>query len=159
MTFYIAAHSRNYAVVVKSELERRGHRCTSRWIVDDTKFGTGEYSDAERQRLALLDEEDVRGATDGLILLAEAKGQLVPGGKHVETGMALALGRRVYVIGERENMFHWHPMVRVFSEIDRFWAFLESHTNAPGDDASPTKSVDEEGTSRRPPLGVLSSRA
>ncbi len=158
MTFYIAAHSRNYAAAVKSELERRGHTCTARWIVEDTKFGTGEYSDAERRSLAVADEEDVRSATDGLILLAESKGHLVPGGKHVETGMALALGRPVYVIGEPENMFHWHPRVEVFSEVGMFWRFLESLTAAPGNEPPPT-SLRDEGRERRAPLGVISRRA
>jgi hypothetical protein len=33
------------------------------------------------------------------------------GGRHVEYGIALAKGLRVIVVGYRENIFHWLPMV------------------------------------------------
>jgi hypothetical protein len=148
MRFYVAAHSRNYAALVKNELERRGHECTSRWIADDTKFGTGDYCDSERQLLAVLDEQDVRDAADGLILLAESRGHLVPGGKHVETGIALALGHPVYVIGDRENIFHWHPRVRVFPEIGAFFSFLERE-QATGSAETPSATL-QSSTDRKP---------
>jgi hypothetical protein len=41
-----------------------------------------------------------------VVLIAEPEGIMVPAGKHIETGMALALGRPVYVIGRSENVFH-----------------------------------------------------
>jgi hypothetical protein len=128
--FFIASHNRDYARLVKLELERLGHECTSRWITSDTKFGTGEYNDEERQKLALMDEEDVRHATDGLILLAEAVGHLVPGGKHVETGMALAHQYPVYVVGRRENIFHWHPAVRVFLDTNELLNYIQKQSEA-----------------------------
>ena len=61
---------------------------------------------------------------DGVVLIAEPPGQMVPGGKHVETGMALVLGRPVFVIGRKENIFHWHPAVRVFADLDALMAHL-----------------------------------
>ena len=89
-------------------------------------MGTDAYTDAERSTLARMDEEDVRLADDGLVLIAESEGRCVPGGKHVETGIALALGRSVYVIGRRENIFHWHPDVRVFADTGAFLSFIDS---------------------------------
>jgi len=121
---FIASHNRDYARLLKLELERIGHECTSRWISSDHKFGTSDYSDEERRQLALMDEEDVRRATDGLILLAEMPGHFVPGGKHVETGMAITLGHPVYVVGRRENVFHWHPSVTVFADTEELLAHL-----------------------------------
>jgi hypothetical protein len=38
--------------------------------------------------------------------------------------MALALGRPVFVIGRKENIFHWHPAVRVFADLDALMAHL-----------------------------------
>ncbi|MEX2381622.1 MAG: hypothetical protein WD490_04510 [Opitutales bacterium] len=104
-----------------------GHEVTSRWVTCDTKFNHGlrAYSDEEKTRLTLIDEEDVRAAIDGLVLVAETDGKFVPGGKHVETGIALALGRPVYVIGNHENLFHWHPLVQVFPDEDAFFRFVE----------------------------------
>jgi hypothetical protein len=114
MKLYIASHSQAKALDLKETLEALGHIVVARWIVNDTKFGHGvqAYTDDERRDLAVMDEEDVRSA-DALILLAEAEGQFVPGGKHVETGIALALQRPVFVVGRRENLFHWHPRVTV----------------------------------------------
>lgn len=108
--------------MLMQSIQSCGHEVTSRWIISDKKFhrGPSAYSDEERTRIALMDEEDVRAATDGLILLAEEPGRFVPGGKHVETGIALALGRPVFVIGHRENIFHWHPRVTVFDSQESF---------------------------------------
>ena len=95
---------------------------------EDRNFhkGLDAYSDEERQRIALMDEADVRAAVDGLVLIAGAEGICVPGGKHVETGIAVALARPVFVIGRRENIFHWHPLVRVFSSASAFLDFLDA---------------------------------
>ncbi len=120
MQFYIAGHSRDHALLLMEALQRMGHACTSRWISNDNKFESGEYTDLERRDLATMDEQDVRAATDGLVLLSEAKGHLVPGGKHVETGIAIALGRSVYIIGRRENVFHWHPLCHLFPTSTEF---------------------------------------
>ncbi len=119
MKLYIAAHSQETAKRLKDSLEARGHEVVSKWIVADTKFGLGiaAYTDKERHDLALMDEHDVRRA-DAVVLVAEAEGRTVPGGKHVETGIALALGRRVFVVGRRENLFHWHPLVTVLATFD-----------------------------------------
>lgn len=36
------------------------------------------------------------------------------GGRHVEHGMAVALGKRIVVVGHRENVFHCLPEVEFF---------------------------------------------
>lgn len=129
MKLYVASHCRETAAGLKKELERDGHEVVSRWIVSDTKFGLGAvaYSDAERTALALQDEEDVRAACDGLVLIAEPEGRFVPGGKHVETGIALALRRPVFVVGRRENLFHWHPLVLMVPDTAGLLAALAAH--------------------------------
>lgn len=118
MRIYIASHSQSRASELKRVLEGHGHVIVARWIDCDTKFGLGvsAYSDDERRALAVMDDEDVRRA-DALVLLAEPEGQTVPGGKHVETGIAIALGRLVFVLGRRENLFHWHPAVTPVSSV------------------------------------------
>jgi hypothetical protein len=126
MKFFVASHSQPAAQQVMERLQTSGHVVTARWITADKKFhrGVEAYTDAERTAISVMDEEDVREATDGLVLIAEPPGQMVPGGKHVETGMALALGRPVFVIGRKENIFHWHPAVRVFADLDALMAHL-----------------------------------
>lgn len=128
MKLFVASHSQPAAHGVMERLQSSGHTVTSRWIMSDTKFNQGPdaYTDAERTAIAVMDEEDVRQATDGVVLIAEAPGNMVPGGKHVETGMALALGRPVFVLGRKENIFHWHPAVRVFPDLDSLMEHLSS---------------------------------
>lgn len=118
MKLYIASHSQEMAKSLMERLTAQGHEITSRWITEDTKFhrGTRAYTSAERRALCMMDEEDIRRC-DALVLLAEAAGRNVPGGKHVETGIAIALGQPVFVLGRRENIFHWHPCVRVFEDF------------------------------------------
>lgn len=42
------------------------------------------------------------------------------GGFHVETGYALAKGKRVVIIGERINLFHHLPQVQVYPTLEAF---------------------------------------
>jgi hypothetical protein len=37
------------------------------------------------------------------------------GGRHVEFGYAMALGKRLIVVGHRENLFHEHPTVEFYA--------------------------------------------
>jgi hypothetical protein len=128
---YIAAHSQQRANALKLTLEEHGHCVVSRWVIEDAKFGDASrtYSDTERQELALMDENDTRAA-DALVLIAEREGVMVPGGKHVETGIALALRKPVYVIGRRENVFHWHPLVTLVSTTSELVALLATGRGA-----------------------------
>ncbi|MEL6330770.1 MAG: hypothetical protein AAFR38_14045 [Planctomycetota bacterium] len=133
MNIFIAAHSQEMARSVKRQLEALGHTVVARWIENDTKFGQGAaaYSYDERRALAEMDEADVR-RSDMLVLLAETEGKLVPGGKHVETGIALGLGLPVVVVGRRENIFHWHSGVKVVQSIDCLFKLLDARTRIAG---------------------------
>lgn len=126
MRLYIASKHQDLAAALMAELTSDGHEITSRWITLDKKFGSGldDYNDEERRALALMDEEDVRAAVDGLVLIAEKPDVNVPGGKHVETGMTLALRRPVFVLGRRENIFHWHPLVSIFPDTQSLRSYL-----------------------------------
>jgi hypothetical protein len=118
MKLYIASHSQRKALRLLNRLAAAGHEVTSRWITQDTKFhlGASSYTNEEKTRIALMDEEDVRRA--------ERKGRYIPGGKHVEVGIALGLGLPVYVLGSRENILYWHPRVQVFRSTRELLAHL-----------------------------------
>jgi hypothetical protein len=125
MKLYVASHSQPAARALKQQLEDEGHIVVARWIASDIKFGHGPdaYTDGERAALAVMDETDVR-VCEALILIAEPEGRTVPGGKHVETGIALALQKPVFVLGRRENIFHWHPRVQVVTTSDDLMGLL-----------------------------------
>lgn len=105
---------------VRAVLARAGHEVTSRWL--DTEWNETEregqvYSSAAppeyRQQYAVADLEDV-AAADCLIAFTEPPRSGGRGGRHVEFGAALALGKRVVAIGFRENLFCHHPAVEFF---------------------------------------------
>ena len=128
MKLYIASHSQPSARAMQLQLEKAGHIITSRWITQDVKFGhpiDSAYTDSERRDLALMDQADIQDA-EGLVLIAEAVGKTVPGGKHVETGIAIALGLPVFVVGRRENIFHWHPIVQIAGGTPELIALLRA---------------------------------
>jgi hypothetical protein len=44
------------------------------------------------------------------------------GGRHIEHGYAIAAGKRLVVVGPRENIFHCHPATEVYATWDDFLA-------------------------------------
>lgn len=99
---------------VRGTLAALGHTCTSRWLNTTWEGGDGSGSSAAppeyRQRFAVTDLEDVARA-DVLVAFTEPPNSGGRGGRHVELGAALALGKRVIVVGHYENLFCHHPLV------------------------------------------------
>jgi len=83
------------------ELAALGIHVTSRWRFEDSSLPeTPERFD----QCARVDLEDIRDA-DYLVVLTDQTSQR--GGKHVETGYALGLGKPVMIVGRKENVFHY----------------------------------------------------
>ena len=99
MKVYIAApyELRDRAISLMQTLERVGHEVTSSWL---------KGVDRDDHATAQKDLDEV-AAADMLMLINPGefrnKGT---GGRHVEVGYALALGKRVQVLGVRSNIFH-----------------------------------------------------
>jgi hypothetical protein len=100
------------------ELRRMGHEVATRWLdtewanrPDQSSAAPPEY----REKYALIDLEDVRAA-DWVINFTEAPGDGSRGGRHVEFGLAVAWGKRVIVVGHRENLFHHLPCVEFYED-------------------------------------------
>ena len=124
MKLYVASQNKYEAQQVAVLLTKAGHELTSNWAFSVAPFHTWALSVEERKKIAIDDIEDVKQAVDGVVLIANEM-KLCPGGKHTETGVALALGRRVYVLGEPENIFHWHPLVTVCTDMAALLAELQ----------------------------------
>jgi hypothetical protein len=114
---------RDELLSVRGELQRLGHTVTSRWL--DTEWNETEqegqvYSSAAppeyREQYAVTDVEDVLAA-DCLVAFTEQPRSGGRGGRHVEYGIALATGKRLIVVGPRENLFHHHPSVEHFASM------------------------------------------
>jgi hypothetical protein len=91
----------------REELEGLGVKVTSRWLTDPTP----DLTDEAWRELATKDVDDVRRA-DGLVLFADAAGA-GGGGRHVEFGIAMGLGKPTFVVGDLENLFQRLPTVTV----------------------------------------------
>jgi nucleoside 2-deoxyribosyltransferase len=140
---YIARDAlREYA----ADLELVGMGVTSRWLKEDHALTPGNLgaapevdADAVRQHceadFADIYAADVVVVFTGSAIAAIVEGvesaedaRLHTGGRHVETGYALALGKPVVVIGTPENVFHrgaarvvpsWHRAVLELCAMER----------------------------------------
>lgn len=88
---------------------------------DDEQVFEGEDDNEERRQLhATFAGEDLADVESADILVAFTelpRSGASRGGRHVELGMALAWGKRVLVVGPRENVFCSLPRVEHFG----FW--------------------------------------
>lgn len=100
MNVYIAGPNagRRTAIGVMHLLEAHGHTVTSTWLRQ-----LDELDDAH----ARLDLADVDRADALVALNFKAWQHLGSGGRYVEFGYAIARGKRLIVVGERSNIFHY----------------------------------------------------
>lgn len=125
MKIYLAGRygRREQLKQVREVLQKRGHVVTSRWLDTDWETPDGRATTSAppeyREKYCLIDLEDVMAA-DVVINFTEASDSTAGkrGGRHVEFGVAIAAGKRLIVIGHRENIFHWHPSVEFFATFE-----------------------------------------
>ena len=124
MKVYIAAPygAREQVREYCDSLLKLGHTPMSRWAYGSRPITTGttrsapHLSDAEADTYAQGDLVDV-SRSDCLIMLTEdasdiLAGGAASGGRHIELGYALAIGKTVIVVGDPENIFHRSGLVR-----------------------------------------------
>lgn len=111
---------RSYA----DELRQIGIKVNSSWlneqheINEGTKGAATALTDEQVSQHAQADIREVR-ESDLLVLFTAATVGMPDaksGGRHVETGVALALRKPVLVVGEPENVFHRTHDVFVFAD-------------------------------------------
>lgn len=130
----------------RSQLEDRGFSIPAKWLqgshqitTDGRALGdageslveaTGE-SDAELRRKFAQDDYDDVASADMLVAFTEAENTpgRSRGGRHVELGIALALGKTVVVVGPHENIFTWLPQVNHFDTWEQFLEALDDYPN------------------------------
>lgn len=115
MRVYLAAPyaARDRVRLYRDELTRLGVKVTSSWLheshdINDGTIGAATALDDDTvSKHAVQDFDDIR-YSDLLVLFTEKAVDVdrSTGGRHVETGYALALGKPIIVVGEPENVFH-----------------------------------------------------
>jgi nucleoside 2-deoxyribosyltransferase len=109
MKVYMAGRYNNLALLKEESkiFTDNGHEVTSSWL--DNKEDGMSFKD-----VAVLDLQDVDRA-DAVVLYTEPYGTPVPGGgRHVEFGYGMGKGKKLFIVGPMENIFHWHPDINVF---------------------------------------------
>lgn len=148
MRIYLAARYSRHPEMqrVADDLARIGFEVTSRWIlgghqIDDAGLST-EAKAAERERFAREDFEDLAGADCCISFTEVPRSTNSRGGRHVEHGIALGMGKRVLVAGPRENVFHCLPAVEWYPD----WANAFASLACDARDARRASSVEERST-------------
>ncbi len=154
-TYLAARYGRRLELVdYRADLASRGIEVTSRWLNGQHQIGDKGIPIGEdgaqlveegaadvaadlREHFAIEDMGDVLAA-DVLVAFTEPpRSNASRGGRHVELGMALAAGKRVVVIGPRENLFCYLPPVRVYSDWPAYLSTLDSVPTAQTPDEQP----------------------
>ena len=142
MNIYLAAsYSRRAEIEGYAELLRgMGHQVTSRWHQGRNTPLTGS-DDMQRfaHHYARGDIADIESAELYIAFTTTPMPSEVPGaaactapykagGTHVEFGIAVALTKELWVVGPRENIFHFMDGVRLFDSWPPAWEKLRGMT-------------------------------
>jgi hypothetical protein len=134
--YLMAAYHRHLAMQeIARAITASNHVITSRWIrgenaILDTDVGTGTLGDVEAQ-WARNDMHDLREAAC-CIGFSEPGSTASRGGRHVELGMAIALGKSIVIIGGHEHIFHALPSIIHLPHVTALYAWLAKETHYAG---------------------------
>lgn len=99
-----------------------------RWLEGDEAGDDDDPPEHVARRCAAEDCEDI-AAADVVAVFGEPPGEIAGasrGGRFVELGYAIGLGKRVYVVGHQENIFCHHPAVRFVGSYETLETLLLS---------------------------------
>lgn len=134
MKVYIAAPYpvRDRAATMMRVLELRGVEVTSRWL---------KAPDTMCDEHARKDLEDVAAADVLLALNPEGWEDKGTGGRHVELGYAIALGKPILLVGERTNIFHYLSSIVQVDEISDFSKHVKTLGDTVCADFTPERAI------------------
>jgi hypothetical protein len=127
MKIYLAARYSRHSEMreIRDTLMRLGYEVTSRWI---DQHGGNLLESIVQAKLnsdpkgssvyAVKDVEDI--ARSDLVMSFTSENGGGKGGRHVEFGLSIGLGKRVVLIGPRENVFHCLPIVEHYQTLGDF---------------------------------------
>ncbi len=105
----------------KALLEEHGHEVTAQWV-DGAEETLGARAEG-----AIMDFNDVARA-DILLQFTDPYGSShTGGGRHCEFGIAAALDKLLFIVGDREQIFHHLPQVQQFETLNGVIAFLKNY--------------------------------
>ena len=126
MRVYLAARYEEHPKmrVWRDVLASNGIVVTSRWINGGHDIREDANHDEQRRRFAEEDLADIDEADALVAWNPKEHHRSGRGGRHVELGYAIAKGKMVILVGEPENVFHWHPAVATLRSTDLLLDYL-----------------------------------
>lgn len=111
MKVYLAASYAHHPIMAEfaSKLQELDIEVTSRWIYGYHEMVDDSDAEAFNAWCATEDLEDVIACN--VFVHFNIPGSLGRGGRHIELGFALALGKKIVLVGARENVFHYLPCI------------------------------------------------
>lgn len=116
-------------------LKAAGLEVTSRWLEERVKptVTIKEVQDEYLAETAIIDLQDILAA-DAVVFFVPSDTELVDvpvrsaarGGRHFEMGYAYAISKPIFVVGGRENVFHFLPSTNIqhFETLEAVINFL-----------------------------------
>jgi len=133
MKYYLAARydRRKELQELAEHLKLHGMEVTSRWLEGNHESKEEQATNVEKAQWAAEDWEDI-GRSDTLVFFCDppetpGAGR---GGRNVEFGIALALNKRVFTVGEPENIFHQLGGIQFESSLEFLSAAIYEKTSA-----------------------------
>ncbi len=113
-TMYVAAPfgERLAGIHARRVLEEKGFDVTARWL--DTHLQEDGLTPEQQHLEAMEDLLDIH-RSEGFVLLNSYPCSY---GRNIELGFALARGKRIWLVGERTSIFHYHHNVTVVKRVE-----------------------------------------
>jgi len=113
---YVAGHDQRTSRKIAEMLPRDKVQITASWLYVDMDFEK-VMDEFEKMDGANRDVNEILDA-DAILFLASLRRS--PGGKHVELGVAIGAGKKVFAIGHRENFLMFSDKVSMFDSVEDF---------------------------------------
>jgi len=96
---------------VRDRLVAAGIAVTSRWL-------EAPAVPDDAGAAAVMDLDDLARADEVIAYTETAAAGYLTGGRHVELGYAIAVGKPIWLVGPPENVFHHHPLVQHVDRVE-----------------------------------------
>lgn len=100
---------------------------TSRWLKEDHEMPANVTTEQEQEitaAFALDDLVDISRADFVIHFTEDRSVGYNRGGRHVELGLGLGMGKKNFIVGPRENVFHYLPNVTQFDTLNQLLRYL-----------------------------------
>lgn len=132
ISFYICARfgrqeeAREIAEILMDE----GHTITSTWIYQEEAEMYEQSPDRDRvlNEAAHTDLYEVLEADAILYLSEEPTNEWGRGGRHVEFGIAIGTQKQLFVLGDKENLFHYLDGILFVATVTDLIEYLREET-------------------------------